>query len=109
MDPIKISSIKDWPTPKKVRDVHSFLGFCNFYHAFIQGFTHLARPLNKLTQKDTDWQWGNEEQKAFDTLKTCVTSEPILTQPNLVEQFTLKVDTLCHGQSHDCTSNSVSP
>src|SRR5258708_20628879 len=92
MDPVKISGIKDWPTPTKVRDVRSFLGFCNFYHAFIRGFTHLARPLNKLTRKDTEWQCGDEEQKAFDTLKTRVTSKPILTQPDLAEKFTLKVD-----------------
>ena len=42
MDPIKISGIKDWPTPTKVKDVQSFLGFCNFYCAFIQGFAHVA-------------------------------------------------------------------
>ena len=41
MDPVKISGIKDWPTPTKVKDVRSFLGFCNFYCIFIWGFaTH---------------------------------------------------------------------
>jgi hypothetical protein len=49
MDPIKIAGIKDWPIPKKVKDVRSFLGFCNFYCSFIHGFAHLARPLNLLT------------------------------------------------------------
>ena len=49
MDPVKISGIKNWPTPTKVKDIRSFLGFCNFYHQFIQGFAHLARPLNLLT------------------------------------------------------------
>src|SRR5258708_27506796 len=92
MDPVKILGIRDWPTPTKVRDVCSFLGFCNFYRAFIRGFAHLGHPLNKLTHKDTEWQWGDEEQKAFDTLKERVTSEPILTQPDLAEQFTLEVD-----------------
>jgi hypothetical protein len=93
MDPIKIAGIKDWPIPKKVKDVRSFLGFCNFYRSFIRGFAHLARPLNLLTRKDAIWQWGDKEQTAFDTLKTRVTSEPILAQPNLAEQFTLEVDT----------------
>ena len=45
MDPIKISGIKEWPTPTKVKDVQLFLGFCNFYHTFIHGFAHVARPL----------------------------------------------------------------
>jgi hypothetical protein len=49
MDPIKIAGIKNWPTPTKVKDVRSFLGFCNFYWPFIRGFAHLARPLNELT------------------------------------------------------------
>jgi hypothetical protein len=49
MDPVKIAGIKDWPTPKRVKDVRSFLGFCNFYHSFIHDFTHLAHPLNLLT------------------------------------------------------------
>jgi hypothetical protein len=57
MDPIKIAGIKNWPTPTKVKEVCSFLGFCNFYRPFIQGFAHLARPLNELTQKDTEWTW----------------------------------------------------
>src|SRR5258708_11123187 len=39
-----------------------------------------------------EWQWSEEEQKVFDTLKTRVTSEPILTQPDLAEQFTLEVE-----------------
>jgi hypothetical protein len=49
MDPVKISGIKDWPTPKTVKDVHSFLGFCNFYRPFIRGFVTIAHPLNELT------------------------------------------------------------
>jgi hypothetical protein len=54
MDPIKIAGIKNWPMPTKVKDIRSFLGFCNFYRPFIQGFAHVARPLNKLTRKDTE-------------------------------------------------------
>jgi hypothetical protein len=49
MDPVKISGIKDWPTPKTVKDVRSFLGFCNFYRPFIRGFATVACPLNELT------------------------------------------------------------
>ena len=93
MDPVKISGIKDWPTPTKVKDICSFLGFCNFYHAFICGFAHVAHPLSQLTCKDVIWQWGTKEQEAFDTLKAWVTTEPILVQPDLAEQFTLEVDT----------------
>ena len=68
MDPAKIAGVRDWPTPTTVKQVRSFLGFCNFYRAFIRGFSHLAKPLNNLTKKDTPWTWGAEQQTAFDTL-----------------------------------------
>jgi len=69
MDPVKISGIADWPIPKTVKDVRSFLGFCNFYRAFIQGFANIACPLNQLTRKDIKWTWGTAEQQAFDDLR----------------------------------------
>ncbi len=69
MDPVKISGIADWPIPKNVKDVRSFLGFCNFYRAFIRGFANIARPLNQLTHKDTEWTWETKEQQAFDDLR----------------------------------------
>ena len=56
MDPVKIVAIKDWSMPDKVKDIRSFLGFCNFYHAFIKGFASIAKPLNALACKDTIWQ-----------------------------------------------------
>ncbi len=69
MDPVKISGIADWPIPKTVKDVRSFLGFCNFYRAFIRGFANIARPLNQLTRKDVEWTWDKKEQQVFDDLK----------------------------------------
>jgi hypothetical protein len=93
MDPTKISGIKDWPTPKTVKDVRSFLRFCNFYCPFIRGFATVARPLNELTRKDASWAWDTRQQQVFATLKHRVTSEPILAQPVLNDQFDLEVDT----------------
>ena len=49
MDPAKITGISNWPTPTSVKQVRSFLGFCNFYRPFIYQFSHAARPLNELT------------------------------------------------------------
>jgi hypothetical protein len=93
MDPVKISGIKDWPTPKTVKDVRSFLSFCNFYCPFIRGFATVACPLNELTGKDAPWAWDTRQQQVFATLKHRVTSEPILAQPVLNDQFDLEVDT----------------
>ena len=92
MDPVKIAGVHDWPTPTSVRDIRSFLGFCNFYRSFIKGFLAVARPLNDLTRKDEMWHWGNTQQDTFDMLKERIGSEPILAQPDCNKQFELEVD-----------------
>jgi hypothetical protein len=51
MDPIKVERIAKWPIPMTVKDVRSFLGFCNFYRSFIANFSAVAHPLNDLTKK----------------------------------------------------------
>jgi hypothetical protein len=51
MDPIKVAGVTEWPTLNS-KEVQSFLGFANFYRRFIEGFSHHAKPLFKLTKKD---------------------------------------------------------
>ena len=51
MEPAKVAGIATWPTPASVKQVQSFLGFCNFYRPFIYQFSHIARPLNELTDR----------------------------------------------------------
>jgi hypothetical protein len=92
MDPTKVEGVRNWATPSTKKHVRSFLGFCNFYRAFIRGFAKLAKPLNNLTKKDAPWIWGNDEQNAFNTLKHRITEEPILRQPQMDKQFELEVD-----------------
>ncbi len=92
MDPAKIARVDMWPVPQNATEVQKVLGFFNFYHPFIEGFAFIARPLHKLTRKDQEWQWGPEEQKAFNTLKGRVTAEPVLAHANLNDQFELEVD-----------------
>jgi reverse transcriptase-like protein len=51
MDPVKVEGIAKWPTPTTMKDVRSFLGFCNFYRSFIANFSAVTHPLNDLTKK----------------------------------------------------------
>jgi len=92
MDPAKIAGINTWPTPKNATEVRKVLRFFNFYRPFIKDFAFIARPLHKLTRKDQEWQWGTEEQKAFDALKKHITTEPVLAHAKLDNQFELEVD-----------------
>ena len=82
----------NWPTPTSVKEVRSFLGFCNFYRAFIPSFSHLARPLNDPTKKNQQWSWGKAEQDAFTTLKIICMTYPVLCTPDWSRQFILETD-----------------
>ena len=78
MDPIKVAVVSDWPIPQNLQDLCGFLGFANFYCQFIQNFAQIAHPLNDLTKKNVPFNWGTQQQMAFETLHTTFTSVPIL-------------------------------
>ncbi|HVW99810.1 MAG TPA: reverse transcriptase domain-containing protein, partial [Candidatus Babeliaceae bacterium] len=92
MDPKKVEAIGKWPTPKTVKDVQQFLGFCNFYRNFIENFANIAKPLWNLTQKDKPWNWTSKEDIAFDAIKTKLTSQPVLAIPNDTDPFRVECD-----------------
>ena len=92
MDPVKVAGVRDWPTPKTVKEVQSFLGFVNFYQCFIENFSHIAHPLHHLTQKDEPWKWTDAHQKAFTQLREAITSTPILVHPDADQPYQLEAD-----------------
>jgi len=79
-DPVKTQAIWDWTTPKKIKEIQCFLGFCNFYRRFIEGFSRTAKPLYARTKKECigNWEWGDKEQQAFDELRMKLTTAPVL-------------------------------
>ena len=79
MDPTKLAGIRDWPSLTTVKQTQSFLGFRNYYRR-ISGFAEIARPLHNLTKKNKIWNWTNECQKAFETLKDHFSTAPVLTR-----------------------------
>jgi len=85
MDPIKIDSIVKWEPPQNITQVQSFLGLCNYYRRFVKDFAMISVPLSNLTKKDVKFEWKAEQQEAFDTLKKCLTTAPVLrcADPNL--------------------------
>jgi len=90
VDPIKTAAIWDWKEPTNKKGIQEFMGFCNFYRRFINGFSRTAKSLYDRTKKDVIWEWGNKEQRAFDELRQKLCSTPVLTyfkagKPLLVE------------------------
>jgi hypothetical protein len=92
MDPIKVEAIKRWENPIDLKEVCSFLGFGNFYKAFIPHYSLVARPLHDLTRKGQQWHWGPMQQIAFNTLKHAFTTYPVLCNPDHNKQFVLDTD-----------------
>src|ERR1700677_3166518 len=92
MDLKKVEGVQNWPRPKKVKEVQVFLGFANFYSRFVKDFAKIATPLNRLTRKDQEWKWGEDEELAFNDLKECFTSEPILHYPDLSKPLRVEAD-----------------
>jgi reverse transcriptase-like protein/integrase-like protein len=93
MDPVKVKGIAKWPVLMTIKDVHSFLGFCNFYCSFIANFSAMAHPLNDPTKKQWQWSWTEEEQASFDTLKDLCSSYPMLQSLDWTKQFFMDTDT----------------
>src|ERR1700730_6583293 len=79
MDMAKVKAIQEWPTPQKVKDIQSFLGFANFYHRFVHGYSDIITPMTHLTRKNTPWLWSDNCQSMFDSLKSAFSSAPILS------------------------------
>jgi hypothetical protein len=52
VDPDKIKSIMDWPTPKYVTDIRSFMGLAGYYRRFIKGFSKIGHPITSLQKRE---------------------------------------------------------
>jgi len=92
MDKEKLSGVLEWPVLTKVKQVQAFLGFVNFYRRFIENFAKMSKPLSDLTKKDCTWNWGVEQQNAFEVLKKAFTMAPVLRIPNDEDLFKLSTD-----------------
>ena len=88
----KVKAIQDWPEPRKIKDIQSFLGFANFYRRFISDYSAIAIPLTRLTRKSTPWNFSDDCRSAFNTLKKAFTSAPILTHWMPDKQIVVETD-----------------
>ena len=75
----KVKIIQDWPEPKKVKDIQSFLGFVNFYYQFIFNYSDIVILLICFIWKDISWKFNSSCHDAFNSLKKAFISTPILT------------------------------
>lgn len=92
MDPEKVKAICDWPIPKTVKQIQSFLGLANFYRAFIKNYSTITEPLTRLLRKNTPYSWNPEAQQAFEQLKKNFTKASFLRHPDTSRPFIVTTD-----------------
>ena len=90
--PEKLSSIKRMLSPKTPKEIKQFLGLIGYYRKFVPRFLHLARPLNSLTRKNTEFEWTQKCQGSLELLKTSLVTDPILTYPDPSLPYVLFTD-----------------
>ncbi|GFT55461.1 transposon Ty3-I Gag-Pol polyprotein [Nephila pilipes] len=84
-DPEKIKAVVDWPCPETVHELQSFLGLCTYYRRFVRNFSTIARHLHKLMKVKSNFNWTEDFQKSFNSLKQALTTSPVLTYPGLTK------------------------
>ncbi|GFW34730.1 retrovirus-related Pol polyprotein from transposon 17.6 [Trichonephila clavipes] len=88
----KTSAILGIPPPKNVKQLQSFRQTCSWYRKFIANFSEIAQPLSNLTKKKAFGKWSEKEEKAFQTLRQCLVSPPILKQADFSKPFLIRTD-----------------
>ena len=88
----KIKAVKAYPTPKNPKDIKAFLGLAGFYRCFVYKYGEIAAPLTNLLKKTVTWKWGEEEENAFQKLKTKLVTAPVLIFPDYTLPFHLYTD-----------------
>jgi hypothetical protein len=76
--PKKLEAIQNFPTPRNIAGIQSFVGLANYYRDFVENMASLTAPLTKLTKKDVEFVWGTEQQNSFDEIKRRLTTDPVL-------------------------------
>ena len=85
-------SIKNYPRPKNAKAIQRFIGLINYYRKFIKDFSIIASPLTQLTRKNVPFTWTNKCDEAFEKLKECLLSPPILIYPDHTKRFKITTD-----------------
>ena len=93
VDSQKIEAVKQCSRPTSATIIKSFLGLAGYYMRFVEGFSSIASPLTRLTQKMVKFLWSDDCEKSFAELKTRLTTAPVLTLPEGSDGYVIYCDT----------------
>ncbi|MBW0500667.1 hypothetical protein O181_040382 [Austropuccinia psidii MF-1] len=82
MDSSKVQNILNWPQPKNIKALQSFLIFSNFYRCFIKNCSKKITALTSLLKKDSPYIFNEESLSKLKIIKEAFTTSPILSHFN---------------------------
>lgn len=91
-NPKKIEAVKNFPRPKNMKELQSFLGLCNYYRRFVKSYSHIAKPLTRLCKKEEPFIWTEFAQNAFEKLKETLAKDVTLAFPDFNQTFYVTTD-----------------
>lgn len=111
--PDKLVAIKALPAPSDIHQLRSFLGAANYYGKFVHKMKTLRAPLDKLLEKEVDFVWTSEQQKAFESLKQVLSSDLVLTHYDPKKKIVLATDASQYGMGavlmHEFADGTLHP
>ncbi|GBG73975.1 hypothetical protein CBR_g17687 [Chara braunii] len=93
----KIATIRDWPTPRTLTELRSFLSLANYYRKFMRNFSTFAAPLRRLLKKEAIWQWDKDCTYALKRLKRALIEYPVLKVADPSLPFVVTTDASQYG------------
>ena len=89
-DPAKVEAINKMPKPEDVEGVQRLNGFVNYLAKFLPKLSDVMEPIRCLTRKKVQWQWTNEQDRAFEEVQRLVTEAPVLRYYDPSSELTIQ-------------------
>ncbi|GFO27800.1 Pol polyprotein, partial [Plakobranchus ocellatus] len=87
-----VEKVRNAPRPKTKREVRAFLGLVGYYKEFVPNFAAVSAPRSDLVRKGQPYimNWGDSQERAYNSLKVAMTSKPVLQLPDVNKKFVLR-------------------